>query len=315
MTALVTGCAGFIGSHLTESLLKDGESIVGLDCFNDNYGRAQKVNNLNDLAKWDEFTFFPVDLAEGDLDTLVDECDAVFHLAAEPGVRASWDRRFDKYVRNNILGSQRLLDAMRRSPQTPLVYVSSSSVYGQAETFPTPELTPLRPTSPYGVTKVTGEHLCALYSESFGLPIVILRYFSVYGPRQRPDMAFHRFCRAALHGETIEIFGDGTQTRDFTFVADVVAATKAAATQAQAVGGIFNVGAGSRTSLEDTLRIINDLADRVLDVRYLSVAHGDVRDTGADSTRAREVLGFAPATRLEDGLAAEFDWLRATGGA
>ena len=310
MTSLVTGCAGFIGSHLTESLLADGEDVIGIDCFNDNYPREQKIRNLDRFAHRESFTFLSSDIVETDLREAVDASKVVFHLAAEPGVRPSWDQRFETYLHHNVLGTQHLLNAVRHSPETRVVYASSSSVYGQAETFPTPESARPRPMSPYGVTKLTAEHLCDLYAANFGLSTVALRYFSVYGPRQRPDMAFHRFFRAALEGTAIEVYGDGSQTRDFTFVGDVVAATKAAAQRPEAVGGVFNIGAGSRVTLNETLRLVGELAGRPLDVSHLERAHGDVRDTGADGTRAREELGFEPATGLEEGLAAELEWLR-----
>src|SRR4051794_1145653 len=221
MRALVTGCAGFIGSHLTESLLADGASVVGVDCFNDNYGRREKIGNLEQARDWEAFDFVPIDLARGDLQDIVVDCDVVFHLAAEPGVRASWGSRFETYVRNNVVATQHLLDAVTAS-RAKLVYASSSSVYGQAETFPTREDALPAPFSPYGVTKLTAEHLCQTYFANFGVEAVSLRFFSVYGPRQRPDMAFNIFCRAILEGRPLNVYGDGGQTRDFTYVADVV---------------------------------------------------------------------------------------------
>jgi UDP-glucuronate 4-epimerase len=225
---IVTGCAGFIGSHLAESLLDDGHHVVGLDCFNANYGRREKLRNLERAREWDGFEFVPIDLSRGELAEFVSDCDVVFHLAAEPGVRHSWGTRFEAYLRNNVLATQLLLDAMRPYPEKRLVYASSSSIYGEAESFPTLESVTPRPMSPYGATKLMGEHLCELYAANHGISFVALRYFSVYGPRQRPDMAFNLFCRAALTGEPIEVFGDGNQTRDFTYVSDVVTATRAA---------------------------------------------------------------------------------------
>ena len=234
MRTLVTGCAGFIGSHLTESLLADGHVVLGVDCFNDNYGRRDKLENLAHAQQWDGFEFVPVDLSRGDLHDLVEECDVVFHLAAEPGVRASWSGRFETYVRNNVVATQHLLEAARRVPERRVVYASSSSVYGQAEQLPTAEDVLPQPFSPYGMTKLAAEHLCGLYHANYGVETVSLRYFTVYGPRQRPDMAFNIFCRAALAGETITIYGDGSQTRDFTFVGDIVAATPGASAAAPA---------------------------------------------------------------------------------
>jgi len=312
MRALVTGCAGFIGSHLTESLLDDGHAVLGLDCFNDNYARDIKLANLSRARDHDAFTFLPLDISRGDLQPLVDECDVVFHLAAEPGVRSSWGERFESYLRNNELATQRVLEAVRPTPSKRVVYASSSSVYGDAETLPTPEDALPRPYSPYGVTKLAAEQLCRLYWGNHGVETVSLRFFSVYGPRQRPDMAFNAFCRSALACKPLVVFGDGEQTRDFTYVGDVVRAVRAAANAPGAAGGVYNVGGGCRVSVNDALRLLAALADRPLDAHYLETEKGDVRDTGADTTLARKDLGFAPQTRFEDGLAAEFEWMRGT---
>jgi len=308
--ALVTGCAGFIGSHLTESLLRDGISVVGVDCFNANYGRAQKLQNLHHALDWKAFEFVPLDLSTGDLVDLVREVDVVFHLAAEPGVRSSWGTRFQRYVTNNIVATQQLLRALEEAPGRRLVYASSSSIYGQAESLPTREDAPAAPRSPYGLTKLSGEHLCNVYQANHGLEVASLRYFTVFGPRQRPDMAFNIFCRAALNDEEINIYGDGHQTRDFTFVADVVAATRSAATAAIDSGGAYNVGGGLRGSLRDILEAIENLAGRPLKLNFEGEMAGDVRDTGAETSKARRDLSFAPATSLHDGIAAEFEWLR-----
>ena len=308
MNALVTGCAGFIGSHLTEALLADGVDVIGIDCFNDNYGRREKLRNLERAMDWDGFEFVPIDLARGDLFELVEGRDTVFHLAAEPGVRASWGDRFEQYLRNNVLATQQLLEAASRSPLSRFVYASSSSIYGEAETSPTPEdLTP-RPISPYGLTKLSAEQLCDLYHLSHGIPVVSLRLFSVYGPRQRPDMAFNRFCRAALDDATIDIYGDGDQTRDFTYVADVVTGLRLAARAPGVEGRVLNLGGGSRASVNEALSLIGELAERELRVSYGEAPNGDVRDTCAATTRTREALGFVPQTRLSEGLAAEFEW-------
>lgn len=311
MRTLVTGCAGFIGSHLTETLLAEGHDVVGIDCFNDNYGRPEKLANLRRSTEWDGFDFVPVDLARGDLADLVRGCEVVFHLAAEPGVPHSFGRRFEAYVRNNLLATQHLLEGIIANDVRRVVYASSSSVYGQAETYPTPEDALPAPFSPYGVTKLSAEHLCSLYHANYGVDVVSLRYFSVYGPRQRPDMGFHRFCRAALLGQPITIFGDGEQKRDFTYVDDVVHATLAAASEPNATGGIFNIGGGSQTSVNEALALIAEFMDGPLDVRCTAELHGDVRSTAADTTRALAALGFCAQTRLTDGLRTEFDWLAA----
>jgi nucleoside-diphosphate-sugar epimerase len=311
MRALVTGCAGFIGSNLTDRLLQDGNDVIGVDCFNDNYGRPDKLRNLEHARSWTRFDFVPVDLSRGDVGDLVAGCDVVFHLAAEPGVRSSWGQRFDNYLRNNVLATQHLLEAARECPEKRFVYASSSSVYGQAESYPTPETALPRPYSPYGVTKLAGEHLCQLYHSNFGVETVSLRFFSVFGPRQRPDMAFTGFMRAAVQGDPITILGDGRQTRDFTYVMDVVDVALAAAAMPGAAGGVYNVGGGSRTPLIDAVEMIGELAARPLQLVHLPAEAGDVRDTAADTTLVRAALDFAPRVSLREGLEAQFEWMRA----
>jgi UDP-glucuronate 4-epimerase len=311
--ALVTGCAGFIASHLTESLLADGHAVTGIDCFNDNYGRKQKLQNLDQARSWDQFDFVPVDLTRGELREFVSECDVVFHLAAEPGVRASWGDRFDLYLRNNMLATQHLLEAAREFPEKRFVYASSSSIYGDAESMPTPEDTIPAPFSPYGVTKLGGEQMCQLYHGNYGVDAVMLRYFSVYGPRQRPDMAFRIFCEAVVAGKPVTVFGDGEQTRDFTFVGDVVAATRAAADSPIAAGRVYNIGGGSQVSLNDAMAELSTIVGRKLDVSHVERQRGDVRHTGADTTRAQREIGFDPETSLTQGLQAEFDWVSTSG--
>jgi UDP-glucose 4-epimerase len=313
-SALVTGCAGFIGSHLTEALLADGHDVLGVDCFNDNYARAQKEANLERALQHERFRILVVDLAATRADRLLDGRDVVFHLAAEPGVRSSWGTRFDRYLRNNVAATQRLLEAARERPGLRFVHASSSSVYGDAERLPTPEDATPQPRSPYGVTKLAGEQLCRLYHANHGIDAVALRYFSVYGPRQRPDMAFRRFCQAIAEGGRLVVYGDGRQTRDFTFIADVVAATRAAA-RAEGVGGqVYNIGGGARVSLNRALELLAGFAGRPLDVRREGPQHGDVVHTGADCARAGAELGFEPATGLAEGLEAELEWVLARPG-
>jgi UDP-glucuronate 4-epimerase len=309
--ALVTGCAGFIGSHLTESLLEDGHAVLGIDCFNDNYRRADKRANLERALQHRDFRLIEADLVESDARALIEDCDVVYHLAGEPGVRSSWGQRFDRYTRHNVAATQRLLEAARELPGRRFVYASSSSVYGDAMALPTDEDATPQPLSPYGVTKLAAEHLCVLYQEEHGVDTIALRYFSVYGPRQRPDMAFRRFCEAVLAGRPIELYGTGGQTRDFTYVADIVAATRAAGERRAT--GVVNVGGGARISLNRTLEILAGVAGRPLDVRRGARESGDVQDTGADISRAREQLGYAPSTSVEEGLAAEFEWVRDCG--
>jgi UDP-glucuronate 4-epimerase len=310
MRALVTGCAGFIGSVLTEALLDSGLEVVGIDCFNDNYGREQKLRNLDHATEWDGFEFVPIDLARGDLQDFVDETDLVFHLAAEPGVRASWGTRFEAYMRNNVMATQHLLEALKPTPEKRLIFASSSSVYGEAERFPTPEDVTPRPFSPYGVTKLAAENLCLLYHRNHGLNAVCLRYFSVFGPRQRPDMAFHIFSRAALSGQPVTVFGDGKQTRDFTFVSDVVTATQRAAEAEGVEGLVINIGGGSQIRVNEVIDELGDLVGKALAVDYTTPIAGDVRDTCADPSRAKATLGFEPATDWRTGLRAELEWIR-----
>jgi UDP-glucuronate 4-epimerase len=307
MRTFITGCAGFIGSHLAESLLEDGHAVVGVDAFTDNYDLQRKLDNLERLRSWGTFDFFPLDVTRG-LGRLVEGCDVIFHLAAEPGVRSSWGARFDDYVRNNIVATKAVLQAARAQGETRVVYASSSSIYGQAECLPTPEHALPAPFSPYGMTKLAAEHLCGLYHRNFGLDVVALRYFSVYGPRQRPDMAFNIFCRQVLRGEPIVLYG-GAQTRDFTYVADIVRATRAAAESEVAVGLAVNIGGGSRISLDHAIDALRQVTGRPVPVRRAQEQDGDVRDTGADITLSRAVLGFMPSVGIREGLAAEWEWM------
>ncbi|HST55729.1 MAG TPA: NAD-dependent epimerase/dehydratase family protein [Solirubrobacteraceae bacterium] len=309
MRTLVTGCAGFIGSHVTEALLEAGHSVVGIDCFNDNYGREQKLTNLKHVREWNDFEFVPIDLSRGDLLEFVHSTDVVFHLAAEPGVRSSWGSRYSRYIQNNVLATQQLLEASRDAPALRLVLASSSSVYGEGSPAPSTEESATRPISPYGQTKLSAEQLCDLYRRELDMDIVSLRYFTVFGPRQRPDMAFHRFLRAALRDEPITVFGDGGQRRDFTYVADVVAATLAAGMAKTLPERVFNIGGGAPATLAHTLEVIEELVGRRLEVQHAPRKHGDVRDTSADTARARRLLGFSPRTSLEQGLWAELAWV------
>jgi UDP-glucose 4-epimerase len=241
---------------------------------------------------------------------LLRDVEVVFHLAAQPGVRASWGQTFQAYVDSNVVAMQRLLEATTRmSTISRFVFASSSSVYGDAETLPTPESTALLPVSPYGATKALGENLCRVYRRSYGLPYVTLRYFTVYGPAQRPDMAFHRLINAALRGEEIVIYGDGEQTRDFTFVEDTVSGTVAAAADGR-LGATYNLGGGTRTSMNEVLRMISELTGEDLNVRYLEAQQGDARDTAADIAAAERDLGFKPSRSLDEGLAEQVAWQR-----
>lgn len=310
MNALVTGVAGFIGSTLAGRLLDAGAQVTGIDCFTDYYPRPVKEANLRTLTGRDGFTFVESTIQQAPLSSLLRGTTHVFHLAAQAGVRKSWGRDFQVYTTNNIEATQVLLEACVGTRIEKLVYASSSSVYGDNTPLPMKETAVPAPLSPYGVTKLAAEHLCNLYHANHGVPCVSLRYFTVYGPRQRPDMAFHRFIRAALLREPITLYGDGEQTRDFTFVADAASATAAAGTRG-IPGHVYNIGGGSRVSVNHVLEVLGRLAGHPLDVRREGTQMGDMRDTFADTTRARGEIGFAPTVTIEEGLAAEYAWLSA----
>ncbi len=309
MNALVTGAAGFIGSHLTAALLARGARVTGIDCFTDYYPRRIKEANLAVNSGHDRFRFVETAIADADLKSLLDGVTHVFHLAAQAGVRKSWGRDFQIYTVNNVDASQILLEACVGRPIEKLVYASSSSVYGDAAAIPMTETALPQPVSPYGVTKLAAEQLCHLYTVNHGVPTASMRYFTVYGPRQRPDMAFHRFIKAALLGEPITLYGDGEQTRDFTFVEDAVAATIAAGGQGRP-GAVYNIGGGSRVSMNEVLELIGRVTGKTLNVRREVAQKGDMRDTFADTTQARTELGWAPNTSLADGVAAEARWVQ-----
>ncbi|MEP6916802.1 MAG: NAD-dependent epimerase/dehydratase family protein [Acidobacteriota bacterium] len=311
MKALVTGAAGFIGSHLTGALLDRRAEVIGLDCFTDYYPRPIKESNLAQNRGREGFHFVEARIQDADLPALLDGVTHVFHLAAQAGVRMSWGQDFRIYTENNVDASQQLLEACVGQPLHRFVYASSSSLYGDNVSIPMREDALPQPVSPYGVTKLAAEQLCHLYSVNHGVPATSVRYFTVYGPRQRPDMAFHRFIRAALEGRPITLYGDGEQTRDFTFVADAVAATLAAGDRG-VPGRAYNIGGGSRVTVNYVLDIIGRLAGRSLDVRREPAQKGDMRDTYADTGLAKADLGFAPSVSLEEGIEAEYRWLSTT---
>lgn len=303
MRYVVTGAAGFIGSHLAEALVAGAHEVVGLDSFADSYDPALKEENAAGLD------VRATDLARDELDFL--GCDGVFHLAGQPGVRSFGDV-FPLYLERNVLASQRVFEAAARD-HVRVVFASSSSIYGDAERFPTPEETEPAPISPYGVTKLACEHLIRAYARSAGLDAVALRYFTVYGPRQRPDMAFTRLLHAAAEGSPFEVYGDGMQSRGFTFVRDAVAAT-IAAMQAPA-GSLYNVGGGSEATMLDAIALVEAIAGVSLDVRFLPAAAGDARRTSADTCRIRDELGWTPQVSLEEGLRAQWEWASSRVGA
>ena len=308
MNALVTGAAGFIGSTLSERLCRDGADVVGLDCFTDYYPRPIKERNLSGLRGLPNFRFVESTIQRADLAALLAGRTHVFHLAAQAGVRKSWGRDFSVYTENNIQATQILLEACIGTPIQKIVFASSSSVYGDLVALPMREDALPQPVSPYGVSKLAAEQLCVLYHVNYGLPTVSLRYFTVYGPRQRPDMGFHKFLRATINREPIVVFGDGEQTRDFTFVADAVSATVAAATRGVA-GRVYNIGGGSRVTVNDVLEMIAHVSGIRPLVQFDSAQKGDMRHTYADTGLARTDLGFDPTVTLAEGLAAEYQWI------
>ena len=297
MKTLITGGAGFIGSHLVDKLLEQGYEVIGIDCFTDYYSREIKEANISNALKHKNFKLIAEDILEMDK---LPEVDYIFHLAAQAGVRASWGKSFEIYTRNNIVATQKLLDFYKDRGIKKFVYASSSSVYGDAE-LPMKEDSLLKPVSPYGVTKLAGENLCYLYWKNYDVPTVSLRYFTVYGPRQRPDMAIHKFVKAILNGDEITVFGDGTQTRDFTYVDDAVEATILAA-ENDLVGEVFNVGGGSRISVNELIKEIEKIVGNKAKIKYIEKQKGDVKDTLADVSKVEAILKWIPKININKGL-------------
>lgn len=308
--SLVTGCAGFIGSHLVERLLEEGHDVVGIDSFTDYYPREMKENNIRDALKDDNFRFIAKDILKLDMGDLLKGVDYVFHQAAQAGVRHSWGKSFDVYTRNNILATQRLLEACKNSCIKKFIYASSSSVYGDTEALPMKEVDVPKPVSPYGVSKLAGEHLCYLYWRNYKIPSISLRYFTVYGPRQRPDMAFHKFIKVLLEGDEIGVYGDGKQTRDFTFISDTIDANILAMNSEINNAEIFNIGGGSRKTLNEVIEIIENITGEKTKTRYIEKQKGDMRHTYADISNARDKLGYNPRVGLEEGLKKEVEWMK-----
>jgi UDP-glucose 4-epimerase len=304
MKTLVTGCAGFIGSHLVDKLLEQGYKVVGMDCFTDYYSRETKEANVSTALKNNNFKLIKEDIMNMDN---FPEVDCVFHLAAQAGVRTSWGKSFEIYTKNNIEATQKLLEFYKDRKIKKFVYASSSSVYGDAE-LPMREDSLLKPVSPYGVTKLAGENLCYLYWKNYNVPTVSLRYFTVYGPRQRPDMAIHKFVRAILNDEEIAIFGDGTQTRDFTFIDDVVEANILAA-NSKVEGGVFNVGGCSRISVNELIKLLEEITGKNARMNYIEKQKGDVGDTLADTGKMRG-MSWEPKVKIEEGLREFVKWFR-----
>jgi len=308
--ALVTGGAGFIGSHLVEALLDEGDQVRLVDCLTDYYDVGQKEANLDRLASRPGAEIVLADLRESDITPMLDGIDVVYHQAGQPGVRLSWAEGFAAYDTCNILATQRLLEACRVATIDRFVFASSSSVYGEAPRYPTIESDLPRPRSPYGVTKLAAEHLCGLYAAAWGVPTVSLRYFTVYGPAQRPDMSFHRLCEAALGGDAFPLLGDGSQIRSFTYVDDVVEANRRAAQADLEPGTVINVAGGSSVRLTDVIELVEELSGSELPVERLPAAPGDVARTGGSIELAGQLLGWEPKIEIRDGLASQLEWHR-----
>jgi nucleoside-diphosphate-sugar epimerase len=304
---VVTGAAGFIGSHLCDRLLADGHEVVGIDSFTDFYERDVKEANLEAARKHSNFRVVEADLVTAGLSQALGGASVVFHLAGQPGVRPSWGSMFDPYVQANIVATQRLLETLREIPIKRLVFASSSSIYGDAEMFPTKETALPRPVSPYGMTKLAAEHLAFVYMRNFHIPVTTLRYFTVYGPRQRPDMAFCRFMEALVESQEIGIFGDGEQTREFTYISDAIDGTVKAAA-ADVAGQVINLGGGSRVTVNRVLDTLEDISRIKARRKYLPEAPGDPRHTGASINLARERLGWEPRVSLREGLTRQWRW-------
>lgn len=311
MIALVTGVAGFIGSNLAGRLVADGWTVRGVDRFTAYYGERAKRDNLASLVDRDAFELIEADLLTAEMDPLFADVDVVFHQAGQPGVRMSWADGFQLYNEINVNVTQRLLEATRRHGVERFVYASSSSVYGNATSYPTRETDSTAPFSPYGVTKLAGELLCNAYANNFGIPVTSLRYFTVYGPSQRPDMAIHRMIEAALHEGTFPVFGNGSQVRDFTFVGDVVDANVRAASAQLVPGTVINIAGGGSISLSDLIDTVGDSVGTPVPVERQPAQPGDVARTGGSIERARELLGWSPVTDISAGVAAQVAWHRA----
>ncbi|MCE5251371.1 NAD-dependent epimerase/dehydratase family protein [bacterium] len=307
---IITGVAGFIGSSLAERMIRDGFDVTGIDCFTAYYSPRIKQANIRNLLTSKKFRFIESDVTGLD-DSVLDGVECFFHLAAQPGVRNSWGEEFREYVFNNIYATQYILEKLKSQKSLQrLVFASSSSVYGNSSEKLLTETLSLKPVSPYGITKLTAENLCTLYRDMFGVPCVSLRFFTVYGPRQRPDMAFHRFLRACLMRNEINVFGDGSQTRDFTYIDDIVSAILSAGFSTDSsIPGIINLGSGKRIVLNEALDMISEITGEKLRINHLPNEKGDMTDTLADISLAGKALGYSPSYSLYDGLKAEYEWM------
>jgi nucleoside-diphosphate-sugar epimerase len=310
MKILVTGAAGFIGSHLCEQLLKDQRNeIIGIDTFIGPTPENLKQVNLTALQNNSRFHFIQSDLLKADLDSLLNDVDAVYHLAGMPGVRSSWGKDFGPYVSNNVSATQRLLEAAQNKNLTKLIYASTSSVYGEKSGKVSEDSCPT-PLSPYGITKLTGEHLCHVYKKSFNIPIVVVRFFTVYGPRQRPDMAFHRFILQILKGKPITVYGDGTQSRDFTFISDCIEGTASVLYKDHLIGRTINIGGKERASINEIISMLEQLTGKQAKIIYTQKVSGEPKHTWADISLAKTLLDYEPQVTLKEGLLKEIQYIR-----
>lgn len=309
MTCLVTGAAGFIGSHLCRKLIKEGFSVAGIDSFTDSYPKWIKERNIKPLMREKNFKLLSSDLNDLELNKLLSKTDYVFHHAAQAGVRASWGENFSVYIKNNIEATQKLLEAAKNSRIKKFIYASSSSVYGFCPELPMSETSSLYPFSPYGVSKLAAEHLCFLYFKNYNVPAVSLRFFTVYGPGQRPDMAFHIFFKAIAEDKQITVYGDGKQTRDFTYVDDIIEANFSSLKNG-VPGEIYNIGGGSRKKLEEIVPLIESICQKKIKINREEKQSGDVPHTLADIQKAHKELNYSPQTQLSDGLKEEWTWIQ-----
>ena len=312
MKSVITGVAGFIGSHLAEKLVQLGHEVVGVDKFLDNYPQPFKESNLSGLRGHEQCKFIDRDVMGLDLHQLLDGVDYLFHLAGQPGVRASWGTEFTRYTENNVMATQMLLEAAKGTKLRKFVYASTSSVYGDTRDLPMREDGLTRPVSPYGVSKLAAEHLCYLYCKAFAVPTVALRFFTVYGPRQRPDMFFHILMRGLLRSEEIPLYDDGEQTRDFTYCSDIIDGVLGAANYPGS-GEVFNLGGGSETTLLNAIALAERIAGRKARLKRYDRQKGDVRHTSASLDAARSKFAYAPSVNLEEGLARQWQWIQTLG--
>ena len=306
-TSIVTGCAGFIGSHVVEACLERDDRVIGVDVMSDYYDVEQKRSNVEVALSHERFEYLEVDIKDMPLD-LLDDVDVIYHQAGQPGVRSSWRDQFEEYLQRNVSATQRLLEAAVQRDVGRFVYASSSSLYGNAERYPVDESMRPQPFSPYGVTKLAAEHLCSLYGGNFGLSTVSLRYFTVYGPRQRPDMATHRLFEAALNGTPFPLFGTGDQLRDFTYVGDVVRANLLAGEADVEPGLVVNIAGGGQCSMHELIALVEEVSGRSIQIDRLDPERGDVGRTGALTDRARDQLGWEPQVALREGLERQYEW-------